>query len=64
MVSPLMKMEAVKGEQFELHKLKIGEAEVTTFMKASLTYEGITAVIEAEEEISLYRNTFDERKSY
>ena len=59
-----MKMGAVKGEQFELNKLKIGEAEGTTFMKASLTYEGITPVIEVEEEISLYRNTFDGRKSY
>ena len=57
-------MGAVKGEQFELNKLKIREAEGTTFMKASLTYEGITPVIEAEEEISLYRNTFDRRKSY
>ena len=57
-------MGAIKGEQFELNKLKIGEAEGTTFMKASLTYEGMTPVIEVEEEISFYRNTFDGRKSY
>ena len=62
--SPLMKMGVIKGENFDLNELKIREVEGNTFMKAPFIYEGTTPVIEIVEEVRLYKNWFNGRKSY
>ena len=54
--SPLMKMGAIKGENFDLNELKIKEVEGTTFMKAPFIYEGTAPVIEIVGEVRLYKN--------
>ena len=58
-----MKMGVIKGENFDLNKLKIKGVEGTTFMKASFIYEGTTPVIEIVGEVRLYKHWFDGRKS-